>query len=157
MHMQQITRLVTGMMLLAAILITWQATAKADLLQIEDGIELHTADVYWDGLRTGRLTLRRCASCQPSIVRLDAATRYSIEGIGSFSDAREFPGTARRGWGSRRNHRNFRRPGDRPGPAHNPGTGNRELRTVHALQYDLRPRHREPRARQSRLACDSAG
>ena len=88
--MQQITHLVTGMLMLAAILIAWQGTARADLLQIEDGIELRTSDVFWDGLRTGRLTLRRCASCKPRVVRVDAATRYSIEGIGSFDDAREF-------------------------------------------------------------------
>ena len=88
--MQRTTDLVIGMLMLATILMTWQSAARADLLQIEDGIEVRTADVFWDGLRTGRLTLRSCAACKPRVLRVDAATRYSIEGVGDFNDAREF-------------------------------------------------------------------
>lgn len=88
--MQQAIETMTAMLMLAAILIIWNSAAQAEILLTEDAIEVHTRDVYWDGLRAGRLIVRRCADCAVRSLSIDANTLYVVRGVGEFNDARLF-------------------------------------------------------------------
>ena len=88
--MQRATTAMTAMLMLAAILIIWNSAAQAGILLTEDAIEVHTRDVYWDGLRAGRLVVRRCADCEARSLSIDASTIYVVRGVGEYDDARLF-------------------------------------------------------------------
>lgn len=84
MH-QSLTRLLTGMLMLATILMVWNQVAMAALVVRETTLEMRTGDVPLWQLNIGRLAVRRCADCPVSWLRVDEATRYQISAAGDVS------------------------------------------------------------------------
>ncbi|UCG73345.1 MAG: hypothetical protein JSV45_02905 [Chromatiales bacterium] len=84
MH-QSLTRLLTGMLMLATILMVWNQVAMAALVVRETTLEMRTGDVPLWQLNIGRLAVRRCADCPVSWLRVDEATRYQVYAAGDVS------------------------------------------------------------------------
>jgi hypothetical protein len=82
--MQKVVNAVTAWLMLAFILIVWNSASRAEVLLLEDAIEVRTNTIYWSGLRAGRLVVRSCPDCSPRSLRVDDATRYLIRGVGEF-------------------------------------------------------------------------
>ncbi len=80
----------TATLAVAVLGLAWLATAQAEIILLEDAIEAETARVSWHGLRAGHLRLKQCAKCPQRRLRADNSTRYKINGVGQYSDPREF-------------------------------------------------------------------
>ena len=71
-------RLLTGMLMLAAILIAWSQSAHSTLKIIEDAIEAPAADVTLPRQTFGLLVVRGCDGCPPRVFRVDGDTIYLL-------------------------------------------------------------------------------
>ena len=86
MH-QSLTRLLTGMLMLATILLVWNQVAVAALVVRETSLEMRSTDVPLWQLNIGRLAVRKCADCPVSWLRVDEATRYQVSRAGDVDQA----------------------------------------------------------------------
>ncbi len=80
------TNLLTGMLMLAAILFVWSRASQADTVLIEQAIELAPSQL--ENLargNTGRLIARPCQECPPRLFRIDANTRYEAAGASNLA------------------------------------------------------------------------
>ena len=71
-------RLLTGMLMLAAILIAWSQTAHSTLKIIEDAVEAPASDVTLPRWSYGLVVVRGCDGCPPNLYRVDENTVYLL-------------------------------------------------------------------------------
>ena len=77
---QSATRLFTGMLMLATIMLVWNQVATAAMLTLSRPIEIATADVPLWQMRAGILSIRACDDCSLQLLRVDDKTEFDVSG-----------------------------------------------------------------------------
>jgi hypothetical protein len=78
-----VRRLVTGLLLIATLLVGANDGVRAALVVREIPLELATSKVPLWQLNIGRLGVRRCDDCSVTWLRIDDATRFEVAYTGS--------------------------------------------------------------------------
>jgi hypothetical protein len=86
--------LIAGMMMLAAILLVWNRSAHAALEVLEDFIEARAQYVSLPLHDAAQVVARRCQGCTPTVLRVNADTRYHVSSTDQAVKREEFLGMA---------------------------------------------------------------
>ncbi len=82
-------RLLTGMLMLAAILMVWTQSVQSTVVPVEQAIEADTHNVNLPRRPDGMLSVRRCNGCRAELLHVSAATRYML-GPSTFVSQKQF-------------------------------------------------------------------
>ena len=82
-------RLLTGMLMLAAILMVWTQSVQSTVVAVEQAIEADTHNVNLPRRPDGLLSVRRCNDCKPELLHVSGATRYML-GPSTFVSQKQF-------------------------------------------------------------------
>jgi len=77
---QPLTRLFTGMLMVATIMLVWNQVAMAAMQKLGDSVEIATSDMPLWQLRAGTISLRRCPDCEVRLLRIDENTVFHVGG-----------------------------------------------------------------------------
>ncbi|MGI9330357.1 MAG: hypothetical protein ACR2QB_06525 [Gammaproteobacteria bacterium] len=77
---QPLTRFSAGLLIVATSLLVGNPIALATMQKLGDSVEIATIDVPLSQMRTGTVSLRRCADCKVSLLRVDEKTVFHVNG-----------------------------------------------------------------------------
>ena len=78
-------RLLTGMLMLAAILMVWTQSVQSAVVPVEQAIEADLHNVRLPRQPESMLSVRRCTGCAPERFHVSADTRYEVGSSTSVS------------------------------------------------------------------------
>lgn len=75
-----VTHLITGLLMLASILLVWTRASQASIEPLEQAIEASPAEVTLPRFDYGQLIIRSCANCPPRVLQASENTIYVLAG-----------------------------------------------------------------------------